>query len=302
MYFAQVAAEMAAHDLYFVGELPLYLNYRDLAVPESLAPVFAGVADRITFESLKDFAVNESFRRDVYVKGKPARADVATRDYLDTTFFGRLGEDGPFQRDVRLPHHTLHYAGPVFDALIPAIDRGASTVASLAARPELLGFGLPRVRDAVQRLLLSDQVTPMLAPTQARAREAGERLVIPSPYNRWVLHNGKSNEAPVVLASTATGNGIELAAVEAVAMVLLVDFSAEDRARRVSELCSGELRLAVKGRPVDSREERERVLLGEIERFSSKWLAKLLELGVLAVAVVLAVLLASPQLARAAPI
>src|SRR6185312_8851699 len=45
MYFTQLAGELAAADLYFVGQLPLHLNYRDLAIPPSLAPLFAGVAD-----------------------------------------------------------------------------------------------------------------------------------------------------------------------------------------------------------------------------------------------------------------
>src|SRR5208283_3700722 len=34
MYFTQVASEMAASGLHFVGQLPLYLNYRDLAIPQ----------------------------------------------------------------------------------------------------------------------------------------------------------------------------------------------------------------------------------------------------------------------------
>ena len=80
MYFTQLASEMAAHDLYFVGQLPLYLNYRDLAIPATLAGVFANVSDRVTFESLKDYATNQFFRRDVFVKGKVLRDEAAAAD------------------------------------------------------------------------------------------------------------------------------------------------------------------------------------------------------------------------------
>jgi ubiquinone/menaquinone biosynthesis C-methylase UbiE len=283
MYFAQIAAEMAAHDLHFVGQTPLYLNYRDLAIPDALAQVFQGVGDRVTFESLKDFAVNESFRRDVYVKGRPARSDGATREYLDATFFGTLGEDGPLRRDVRLPHHTLHYAGPIFDELLPAIEEGASTVPSLASKPGLLGYGLPRIRDAVQRLLLGGQLSPMLEATVARSAAEGDTWRVPLPYNHWVLHHGVSGESPVVLASTAAGNGLELGAVEAVAMVLLTDVLPERRGESVRELCGREsFRLSAGGKAVVDREEQERVLLGEIEKFRARWLPKLLELGIVA--------------------
>ena len=43
MYFARVAWEMAASDLHFVGVLPVHLNFRDMAVPAALEPVFGNV-------------------------------------------------------------------------------------------------------------------------------------------------------------------------------------------------------------------------------------------------------------------
>jgi SAM-dependent methyltransferase len=282
MYFAQIAAEMAAQDLYFVGQLPLYLNYRDLAIPETLAPVFQGVGDRVTFESLKDFAVNESFRRDVYVKGTGGRSDLATREYLDGTIFGVLGEEGPIQRDVRLPHHTLHFAGAIFDALVPGLLEGATTVAELAARPDLLGFGLPRVRDAVMRLVLSGQVSPMREATRANGELEVRRLRVPLPYNQWVLHHGVSSESPVVLASTSAGNGIELSAVEGVALVLLTDVAPDARRESVRALCRREsFRLSIGGRVIEDKEEQERSLLAEVDKLSVRWVPKMLELGIL---------------------
>jgi SAM-dependent methyltransferase len=78
MYVTDVAREMAARGLYFIGQLPLYLNYGDLTVPPELVELFKGVTDRLAWESLKDYALNEFFRRDVYVKGMESRSDAAT--------------------------------------------------------------------------------------------------------------------------------------------------------------------------------------------------------------------------------
>jgi hypothetical protein len=86
----------------------------------------------------------------------------------------------------------------------------------------------------------------------------------------------------VVLASTAAGNGLELAAVEAVAMVLLADVAPERRQDSVRDLCRREsLRLHVGGRAIEDKAEQERVLLAEIEKFQARWLPKMLELGIL---------------------
>src|SRR6185437_9863305 len=115
MYVADVAREMAAGDLGFVGQLPLYLNYGDLSVPSEAMRLLADVEDRIVFESLKDYALNEFFRRDVYVKGTRSRVDGATAAYLDTTPFGTLVPLARLARTVRLPHYTVDLGGPVFD-------------------------------------------------------------------------------------------------------------------------------------------------------------------------------------------
>jgi SAM-dependent methyltransferase len=281
MYFAQVASEMAANDLYFIGQLPLYLNYRDIAIPHSLAPLFQSIDDRVTFESLKDFALNEYFRRDLYIKGRTLPSPAATADYVDSTAFGTLLGEGPIQRDVRLPHHSLHYAGAIFDALLPVLEGGAATVAALASRPELAGMGLPRIRNAIVHLALGTQVCPMQRPTRAVAPSLAGLLRVPSAYNRWVLGQGLSTESPVVLASTAAGVGIEIPTVEAVAILLLTEVPPEKQQEWVRALCRREtFRLTVRDRPIASREEQERILLFEVEQFRARRLSKMLELGI----------------------
>ena len=74
MYFARVAWEMAAAGLRFAGVVPLHLNFPETALPERVRPVLADATDRMTFESLKDFAINEFFRRDLYVRAAAPRA------------------------------------------------------------------------------------------------------------------------------------------------------------------------------------------------------------------------------------
>jgi ubiquinone/menaquinone biosynthesis C-methylase UbiE len=309
MYFAQVASEMAASDLYFVGQLPLYLNYRDIAIPQSLADLFRAVGDRITFESLKDFANNEYFRRDIYMKGRSARSEEATRAYLESTPFGTLLGEGRLERDIKLPHHTLHFVGEVFDVLLPALEQGASTIGELVSRPDLRGFGVARIREAMVRLAIGGQVSAMQASTKAAMQASTEAamqasteaavpvstgappspepqlLHVPSPFNRWALKQGLSNESPVVLASFVAGTAFEVPLVEAVAMILLTEVVPDRRKEWVHALCQKDgFRLSVNARRIESKEEEEHVLLAEVDRFRARKVNKMLELGILAVA------------------
>jgi SAM-dependent methyltransferase len=282
MYFAQVASEMAASDLFFVGQAPLYLNYRDIAIPSSLAPVFQEIKDRITFESLKDFALNEYFRRDVYIKGRTVCSAEATAAYFDSTPFGTLLGEGLLARDVELPHHTLHYAGEIFDALLPLLEEGAVTVAMLASRPELAAYGVARIRDAILRLALGGQVSPMQETTHARVTTEQEPLTVPSAYNRWVLREGLLHENPVVVASRAAGTAFELPLVDTLAILLRTDVPLAERDGWLASQCGPKLRLFVQGRRVDDKKEQERLLLDEVSRFQSARLGKMIELGIVA--------------------
>lgn len=238
MYFAQVASEMAERDLYFVGQLPAYLNYRDSAIPEKLQPIFATVGDWLAFEGLKDYAVNTYFRKDVFVKGRAGRDAAVTQEYLDTTPVGMLGDE-PTGREARLPNHTLRFKGPVFDALLPALDEGAASLTTLHARPDLSTFEAARVRDALLHLVLGGRATPLRAPTH-RPTSVG-KLSVPSAYNRWVLQRGFVAEVPVIVTAPSMGNGVQLSMVDAAGLYLALEPDAAKRAEWVKTFCSQSL-------------------------------------------------------------
>src|SRR5262249_31055536 len=156
MYFARVASEMAARDLHFAGVLPAHLNFRDTAISEAHERLLAQVTDRVTFESLKDYALGEFFRRDVYVKGKAERSAAVTNAYLEEVAWGTFA---PAERTVKLPHRTVSLEGPLYDAILGALAKGATTFKG--ADDEL--------RAALVRLIATDVIAPFRAPTHAPA-------------------------------------------------------------------------------------------------------------------------------------
>jgi len=273
LYFAQLAREMAARDLYFVGQLPLHLNYRDLAIPESMHGVFATIGDRVAFEGLKDFALNTYFRNDVFVKGRASRDENAIREYLDATPFGA---DGAIAREALLPNHTMRFNGPVFDALLPLLERGAASVDDLA--PRLSAFDRARVRDAVLHLLLGERVAPMQrATTRGEARDG---LAVPCAYNRWVLQRGFVPDVPIVLASEVLGNGVPLTMVEAAGLHCALERDDAARAAWLRSFVADLDHLVVGDRRVSDKNELEAIVTREAKRFEVERLPRMIELGV----------------------
>ncbi len=286
MYFADVAGEMAERDLYFVGQLPLHLNYRDLALPPALFALLKGVTNRVAFESVKDFALNESFRRDVYVKGRVGCSPASTASYLERTRFGPAVGVGRIAREARLPHCTLRFAGPIFDALIPALSASSATLAELHGEPALAPFGAPEIRDALMRLALGDQVSPMAArtrpaPDPAAGSEA-RRYRVPSPYNRMVMEQRLANNSPFVLASPIAGTGIVAPMLQGVAIRLLTEVEPGARQAWLSAFVDRTpLRLFDGDRAITDKGEQRRLISQEVDRFCRERLPELIRLGVL---------------------
>jgi SAM-dependent methyltransferase len=282
MYFARVAWEMAQCDLHFVGNLPALLDFRDTAIPESLEHVFRGVTDRITFESLKDFALNEFFRRDIYVKGRVPRSVETTNDYLDATPWATEKRTPPAERFEKLPHRTLAFDGPVYDALFPALAEGAASVSALADRPELATFGRDAVRAALLRLAIAERVLPMRASTRAPAEPLRGPFTIPMAYNRTMLRR-LAGEAPLVLVSALAGTAWSTAALDGLAMRVLVEAEPDAHDAWIRSFVGRSvLRMTDGERVIEDREEQERLVLEKLAGLKVERLSKLVELGILA--------------------
>jgi SAM-dependent methyltransferase len=283
MYFARVAWEMAAADLHFVGVSPVFLNFRDTAIPESMDAVFATVTDRATFESLKDFAINEFFRRDVYVKGRASRSTDVTDAYVDTTAWGTLSSALPETRSVALHHRTVKLDTPIFEALFAAIAAGASTFTALAGRLELASFGEGKLRAALLKLVISDTAIPMQDPTRVPAStDADGAFRVPSVYNQMMLRR-LSSDTPIVMTSTVAGTAFPISALDGLALRVFTEVAPARRVEWIRDFVGKNvLRLAVGERVIDDQAAQRAVILEAVEKLAAHRLAKLVELGVLA--------------------
>jgi SAM-dependent methyltransferase len=280
-YFVDVAREMAESSLHFIGQLPLPLNYRDLALPPALVELFKGVTDRVAFESLKDFALNEFFRRDVYIKGKQACSALTTRDYLESTAFGTLLGEGQIAREARLPHRTLRFEGRVFEALIPALARGAKTLSELALLPDLAAAGRDSIRESILLLLLGGQVTPMARSTRPSPAPAADLYRLPLAYNRLMLGQRLSPDSPILLASPAAGTAMVLPQLEAISLRLLTEVAPAQRPAWIRALVAKQpLRLRVGDRWIEDADEKARVIADQLDHYRAQRLPKLVELEI----------------------
>jgi len=282
MYFARVAWEMAQHDLHFVGTLALHENLRELAISEALEPLLASFDDRVSFESLKSFATNEFFRRDVFVKGNAPRSADATAAYLDETPWGTIASPNAGDRSARLPHRALSLEGPVFDAIIDALRLGTVSIAELMAHPELARLPVEELRASIVRLVIAERIAPRSAPSRATVADPDAAYCVPSVYNQMMLRR-LASDLPIVMVSTFAGTAFPISALEGLAIRVFTEAPPARREAWVRDFVGKRvLRIRVDGRVLTDEDEQQRAILDTVAALRGERLAKLLEVGILA--------------------
>jgi SAM-dependent methyltransferase len=276
-YFTDVAARMQERGLAFVGQHPLHLNVPELSVPPSIRKISDGMRDRLEVEALKDFATNELFRSDVFVRGDGARSVTTMRDYFESTPFGVTSSR--IARELRLPLMTVEYKTAAYDAVFAELQRGPATAIELAARGPLGAFGVQRIGDLLRNLVLGGQVAPMRVLPEARPRPEGVALGL--PFNDVALTEALESDGPSAVASPVMGTGLHLALLEAIALRLLASVPPAERGDWITAYAQRQtFPLKIGEQKLKDGAALAQAVAKEIERLPAI-LPKLTELGVL---------------------
>ncbi len=217
LYFSQVAAMLDPAKLSYLGSATIVDDLNVMAVPGKLhGAVEEAGGDIVWRETLRDFASNKRFRRDIYARGLPApsrfdyvRALAASRyvlavdpDRVSYTLSGPLGE---------VEGHR--------DVYEPVVRRLAeSEVASfeeLAALPAIAQRGTATLLQTLILLVQSGQVIPAAAGDSEAARVSCRR------FNRFVLSALETGQVYGFLASPVGGTGIAVGNADLLALAAL---------------------------------------------------------------------------------
>jgi hypothetical protein len=274
-YHSQVAAELEAAKLSFLGSAALLEHVDSINLTADQQSILADLDDPTIRETIRDYMVNQQFRRDVFVKGgvalNPLEADnlwlnrrfvlSTTRADVPLTFATPQGE-ATVKQDIY---------GPVLDVLA----NGPRTVRELT--------GDRRVRELVPALLREALVVLTgaghLQPALDQKGDKG-RSVRTNAFNAAVIKRSNYDAELQFLASPVTGGGV---AVDRFSQLFL---SAEqqknaDPPQTVWDVLNGQNQRIIKeGKTLDSPDENLAELRMSYDAFLSKKLPVLRQMGI----------------------
>ena len=191
-YSSDIAADLGAAKLSFACSAGLLDNADELGLSKETMQRIAQESDPTMRELLKDFAKNQQFRRDIFVKGKrkyaPLEVEKIAREIHFTLFVPRSS----CHLTVRLPIGEVVLPGEVY---LPILDALAQEPLSLSALGKLLQIPLINVINAIVILsavgyVHAIDVDPKLSPLSCLA------------FNRAVIQRALYGEPMAILVAS----------------------------------------------------------------------------------------------------
>jgi SAM-dependent methyltransferase len=195
-YHADLVAEVAEAKLDYIGTATVIDTLDGFNIAPAHAEIIAKAPDSATRETLRDFAMNQQFRRDLFVKGAtgltPAEMDgkwariafalVRPRREIELSILGALGR------------RTLSEA--IADPILDALAAGPKTLVQLLEDARVASLGAARVLPTLTALVGSGQAIAVL-----RDEHVAERRRRTDAFNAAMMRRARVSPDARHLAS-----------------------------------------------------------------------------------------------------
>ncbi|MGE4062513.1 MAG: methyltransferase regulatory domain-containing protein [Rhodospirillaceae bacterium] len=281
-YFAELKAMMEARGLRFAGCARLFLNMVDLSVPQALQDEFRAVKTRAELEAKRDFIRNETFRRDIWIKGEPLKSEEEWLAVNQDQVFGTLDPLSKIDQSVAFGDIELSYKNEPFAALLKLVTQNAISVREMEASPALAGLS-PWTRFEAARLLAAGgQVLSFPHSTRAVKVSRDARLSMPA-VNRGLIKELCMSAPKIALAAPNAGTGVEVSNIDAILLLARCDKGREATVKTAAKVLGGDAGDFVIGNKTLTPQQAETHLKERFSALESTMFDKFVEIGVISV-------------------
>jgi hypothetical protein len=280
-YFAEVDAKLAEAKVSFAGSATVLEHIDALNLTAEQLEILNRLAPGVLKESLRDYMVNQQFRRDLYVRGARRLGDVELVERLKSISFVPVTPRANFPERVSTTLGELQLRpeiyGPLADALF-ADDMRAKNMRELSELPAFGTLAFSSVIEAVTLLVGIGCIQPLQS--EAGALGASERCKRLSDYT---LGQARLSAQLGSLPSPVTGTGIAVSRFEQL-FLLEREKGVTDPslwAQAVWDILEAQSQRIVRdSNIIESPEENIAELVRQAETFNEQKLPILLKLGV----------------------
>jgi hypothetical protein len=254
----------------------------DLAVPKDLQEEFRTVKSRAELEAKRDFIRNETFRRDIWIKGEPLQSEEEWLEINQNQIFGTLEPLGAIDKAVAFGDLQLSYENEPFAGLLKVVATRATSVREMEAIPGLAGLSPWTRAEAARLLAAGGQVMGFAQTTKVTKVPKSAKLSI-TPANRGLIKELGMILPRLALSAPKAGTGIEITNIDAVLLLALCDRGSDSAVKLAAKLFGTEAGDVIIGGKKLTPADVEKLLTTRLKNLEATMLDKLVELGVVAI-------------------
>lgn len=274
MYHADVAREFSQAKLAFAATATLSEQVDVVNFNAKGLELLRQTTDPALKETLKDYLVNQQFRRDLYVRGAIRLPGVEQIRQVRATRFALVVPRDTVPTSITFPVGKVDMKQEIYAPILDQLAQGPATFGDLVDRAGITSMPFSALLQAMVILCSQNWV----APCRSAAGDAG-RAVVTARFNRFALDRAMHSAAISVLASPVCGGGV---AVDRVHQLFL---AAEREGRDPTLTAMAGLRelnqrLITDGKTLTSEEETVVELGNRLTHFQGKIRPLLQQLGV----------------------
>ena len=233
LYFTDVAKDLAQAKLDFVGSAELAFAYPTLFFTPDKLGLINGCADAVFRETLKDYFLNSSFRKDVFVRGARSMPTLRQKESLQALNIVPLVPRSAINLKMKIGNTEINARPEIFQPIVDAIAQGSKSIAELSCLPALEGLPPGTTCQVVALLAASGQAAIYPAQQSGVPVETAQRL------NRLIASQARYVDDFQALASPLFGSGMSVGYPDLLMYSMLVENSGLRDAMQLARLVWG---------------------------------------------------------------
>nr|WP_315214024.1 class I SAM-dependent methyltransferase [uncultured Duganella sp.] len=215
LYHADVARDFAQAKVEFAGSAVLPMSYPMLYLTPERQAVVDTIPDAVMQETLKDYFLNTSFRKDIFVRGLRRMGSVRQAEVLARVGVALSVARGAVDLALNTAIGTFHGKPELYNAVCDALALRPHSVGELMALPAAAGQSIANMMQVAALLAASGQALIYLGAAPKPDAAASKRM------NAALARQVRYSDEYQVLVSPLTGNGLNADMVERIVFGLL---------------------------------------------------------------------------------
>jgi hypothetical protein len=255
LYFADVAKDLAQAKLDFVGSAELALAYPSLFFTPEKLELINGGGDAVFRETIKDYFLNTSFRKDVFVRGARSMPALRQKETLQALHMVTVVPRDAIHLKLKLGNAEIDAKAEIYVPVLDELSHGPKSLLELSRLAAIKTLPPGTIWQVAALLVASGQAAI------CNSQQLGTASVVTAQrLNRVIANQARYGDDLQALSSPVCGGGVSVNHTERLIYAALVEngepLDAQELAQRVWESIqlSGR-RMAKDSKPIQDNAE-----------------------------------------------